>query len=190
MNHRGYYANVWPNWQAKVLGPQPTNEQLGTIHGLKARPGKQALANAMALRDGGVTGKQIKAAVSLFDGGANPQLNKMRSLVDAGMLAWVPMPPTADGKVYRTKLTALGQQMVRGNTGATIHVTPGLAAKATAKPVKAVAKAKGAPKPKAAPKVTPPAKPASEAPKPAQPVPHPVMTLDGPKSPQGEPVKA
>ncbi len=144
VNHRAYYGTVWPNWVTKALGPQPTNEQLGTIHGLKARPGKQALANAMALRDCGVTGAQIKNAVALIDGGSNPQLNKMRALVSAGMLAWVPMPVTGEGKVYRTKLTPLGAQMVKANAGSSVHVTPTL--KATAP--KAPAKGKGAVKAK------------------------------------------
>jgi hypothetical protein len=194
VNHRGYYSNVWANWSTKALGPQPTNDQLGTIHGLKARPGKQALANAMALRDCGVTGAQIKGAVALIDGGANPQLNKMRSLVDSGMLSWVPMPNVGAGKVYRTKLTPLGAQMVKGNAAATVHVTPTLAAKApkpapqaTAKAPKAgpkpgrvskaSGKAKGAAKPAMATKAPAAEKPTSEPPKP---VTHTVLTQAGP----------
>ncbi len=207
VNHRAYYGTVWPNWQVKALGPQPTNEQLGIIHGLKARPGKQALANAMALRDGGVTGAQIKNAVALIDGGSNPQLNKMRALVSAGMLAWVPMPVTGEGKVYRTKLTPLGAQMVKANSGSTVHVTPTLKAKAPAgngKPAKAPAGAKGAakakprtPKPAAekpagGPAKVTPGQVTSDKPQPARQV----LTEAGPKplTPQqagkpGEPVK-
>jgi len=195
INHRGYYSNVWANWSTKALGPQPTNDQLGTIHGLKARPGKQALANAMALRDCGVTGAQIKGAVALIDGGANPQLNKMRSLVDSGMLSWVPMPNVGAGKVYRTKLTPLGAQMVKGNAAATVHVTPTLAAKApkvdkapvTAKAPKSGPKPGRVSKAKAKPVkgtlgdgtqgTVYPAKPTSEPPKP---VTHTVLTQAGP----------
>lgn len=182
VNHRAYYATVWPNWQTKLLGPQPTNEQLAVIHGLKARPGKQALANAMALRDGGVTGSQIKSAVALIDGGSNPQLNKMRSLVTAGLLAWVPMPVTGGGKVYRTKLTPLGASMVKGNATATVHVTTGLKAVAPKAPAKPKAKRKPAIK---APGTGEPAaeypirqaKPAT----PAQPATRTVLTNEGPK---------
>lgn len=200
VNHRGYYAQVWPNWATKALGPQPTNDQLAVIHGLKARPGKQALAIAMSMRDCGVTGAQIKGAVALIDGGANPQLNKMRGLVDAGMLAWVPMPQVSGGKVYRTKLTALGQQMVKGNAASPVHVTTTLAAKAdkakgNGKPKAPVTKAKArkpaskpadAGKPAAATLVAPQAaKPTSEPPKPvtapATPATRTVLTNDGPK---------
>lgn len=194
-NHRGYYGNVWPNWQTKALGPQPTNDQLAVIHGLKARPGKQALACAMALRDAGVTGNEIKGAVSLVDGGANPQLNKMRGLVDlAKVMQWVPMPDRNGLHVYRIKLTAHGQAMLKGNATAPVHVTPALKATAPkgegAKPApKAARKPKPAGKPIQAP--AKPATPAAPKPvtEPAKP-PHPVMTNDGPKVPQAADNKA
>jgi len=89
-NHRGWYATVFSNWQTKQLGAQPTNEQLGIIHALGARPGKQAMANAMALRDQGVTGNQIKAAASLFDGNPTPQLNKMRGFITDALVKRLP----------------------------------------------------------------------------------------------------
>lgn len=187
VNHLGWYSTVFSNWPAKVLGPKPTNDELATIHALKARPGKQALANAMALRPGGVTGKQIKHAASLFDGNPGQQLNKMRALVDAGMLAFVPMPATTEGRVYRTKLTPQGVAMVKQNTahGFTMVGTPSLkAAGAKAAPAKAPTvakgkggKAKGAPTAQAAKPAQVPAKPASEAPRT-------VLTNDGPKVPQ------
>lgn len=197
-NHTGWYSTVFNAWQVKALGPKPTNEQLGVIHALGARPGKQAMANAMALRDGGVSGNQIKGASALFDGNPTPQLNKMRGFVDvAGVLAWVPLPSTGDGKVYRTKLTDKGRAMIKTMADRPLHSTPSLKA-ATGKavtapkpaapkgPVHLTSKAK---MPKGAPKATASAKrpatttPASEAPKPTEqaPAPRMVMTEAGPK---------
>lgn len=183
-NHRGYYANVWPNWVTKALGAQPTNEQLGTIHGLKARPGKQALACAMALRDTGVTGNEIKGAVSLVDGGANPQLNKLRGLVDiAKVMQWVPMPDRNGLHVYRIKLTPHGANMLKGNATAPIHATPALKVKGDQPkpnkgPVSLTSRAKSPRKPAGVPITAPAAKPAQVPAKP-----HPVLTNDGPKMP-------
>lgn len=198
VNHRNYYGSIWANWVIKALGPQPTNDQFAVIHGLKARPGKQALACAMALRDTGVTGNEIKGAVSLLDGGANPQLNKMRGLVDlAKVMAWVPMPDRNGLHVYRIKLTPHGQAMLKGNASAPIHATAALKATApkpkphakvtlTTKPPKARV-AKGKPAPTGAPIQAPAAKPASEAPKPAATPTRTVMTNDGPKPAGGQP---
>ncbi len=192
-NHRGYYANVWPNWVIKVLGPQPTNEQLAVIHGLKARPGKQALACAMALREAGVTGNEIKGAVALIDGGANPQLNKLRGMVDtAKTMQWVPMPDRAGLHVYRIKLTAFGQAMLKGNAASPVHVTTALKANVAAPKAKPRTTAKKGRKATGKPAgtgtvtgatVTPPtAKPASEAPKAPQQAPaRTVLTESGPK---------
>lgn len=100
------YAHMLKGW-SKGMGSKPTAEQLHTVHMLGARPGKQALANAMALRDGGVTGSQIIMAC-----GAQ-QLNKMRGFVTDGLVKWEAMPFTEAGhKVYRIALTAKGSAKV------------------------------------------------------------------------------
>ena len=81
IKHISYYTNVMQQW-SKPLGAKPSEAQLALAH-VFGRPGKQSFAVAMALRDGGVTGGQIKLASSLFDGKATPQLNHMRALIDA-----------------------------------------------------------------------------------------------------------
>jgi len=120
----GHYTNYFKGWQVKQLGPVPTASQLDAIHKLGARPGKQALANAMALRDCGVTGSQIVMACGA------PQLNKMRGFIADGLLKREAVP--ADGKghtVYKLTLTA------KGNTR--IGKAAPAAEAVTAKPVKA-----------------------------------------------------
>ncbi len=130
----GWYADTFKAWQGKLLGPKPTAEMLGTIHGLGARPGKQALANAMALRDCGVTGSQIVIACGA------PQLNKMRGFISDGLLKREAVPPQGSHTVYKLTLTAKGASRVKAST-----------AKVDAdKPVK-VSKPKAARKPKAKP---------------------------------------
>lgn len=103
----GWYANVFKGWPVKLVGPQPTDAQLSIIHNLGARPGKQALANAMALRDGGVTGSQIQIACGA------PQLNKMRGFVTDGLMKFVAVPPADNNhKVYKLVVTAKGQARI------------------------------------------------------------------------------
>lgn len=102
-----WYANVFKTWQVKLMGPKPTAEHLTSIHHLGARPGKQALANAMSLRECGVTNLQIIAACGA------PQLNKMRGFISDGYLKRLPTAP--DGKnhqVYRCEVTPKGLKRI------------------------------------------------------------------------------
>jgi len=102
-NVTGWYGSFFKNWAVKLMGAQPTADQLATIHYLGARPGKQALANAMALRDGGVTGSQIVMACGA------PQLNKMRGFVADGLAKFEAVPAADNGhKVYKLNLTPKG----------------------------------------------------------------------------------
>lgn len=106
-NDAGWYGNVFKHWPTKLVGAQPTVAQLATIHALGARPGKQALANAMALRDGGVTGAQIVMACGA------PQLNKMRGFVTDGLMKFEAVPPGDNGhKVYKLVVTAKGNARI------------------------------------------------------------------------------
>lgn len=141
-----WYGNVFKSWQAKVLGPKPTAEMLATIHGLQARPGKQALACAMALRDCGVTAGQIVIACGA------PQLNKMRGFITDALLKRLPVAPSPEGHtVYKLELTAKGKQRVERTAKALeAKVAAGEAEgdKPKAKPVKAKAAVKAARKAK------------------------------------------
>ena len=137
-NATGWYGTYFKAWQVKLLGPKPTEAQLATIHGLGARPGKQALANAMALRDCGVTGSQIVIACGA------PQLNKMRGFITDGLLKREAVPAAGTHTVYKLTLTAKGATRVK-------------AADAKVANVAAPAKVKAAPKPR---------KPKAEAPAP------------------------
>ena len=125
-NASDWYATTFKQWP-KQVGAKPTAEQLDTIHKLGARPGKQALANALMLRDGGVTGAQIVMACGA------PQLNKMRDFVAKGLAKRVPISNDAAGHtVYKLALTPRG----------TAKVAKVAAAPAEAMPVKAKRKAK------------------------------------------------
>jgi hypothetical protein len=111
------------------------------------RPGKQSMAVAMALRDGGVTGKQIKGAAALFDGKPTPQLNHMRDLISEKLFTREAVPGA-----YVITLAPKGQQFVD------LH-----GAKAAAKVEAKVAKVAKA-KPAKASKPRKAAKPAGDAP--------------------------
>lgn len=166
-----WYSNVFKTWQPKLYGPKPTADQLSAIHNLGARPGKQALASAMALRDCGVTGGQIVMVCGA------PQLNKMRGFITDGLLKRLPASPTAEGHhVYKLEVTAKGTKRIEGNVKR--------AAEAEAKgegepkkPAKAAAKAKGASKRKAKAKQAGNETPASEPAKATEAVP-PTVTAD------------
>ena len=124
-----WYATTFKQWP-KQVGAKPTADQLDTIHKLGARPGKQALANALMLRDGGVTGAQIVMACGA------PQLNKMRDFVAKGLAKRVPISNDAAGHtVYKLALTPRG----------TAKVAKVAAAPAEAMPVKAKRKGKAKP---------------------------------------------
>lgn len=101
-----FYQPMFKAW-SKAHGSKPTADMLSSVHGLSARPGKQALAIAMALRPEGVTGSQIILATGA------PQLNKMRGYITDALLKRLPAPPSAEGhKVYRLELTAKGKQRI------------------------------------------------------------------------------
>lgn len=140
-NESNWYGDIFKAWQAKQLGPKPTTDMLANVHNLGARPGKQALAIAMSLRDCGVTGSQIVIACGA------PQLNKMRGYIADAYLKRLPVPRDAVGHtVYRLEVTAKGKQRIERSVKAAAKQAD--AEKGTAdKPVKAVAKAKGAAKP-------------------------------------------
>lgn len=130
-NATNAYAAFFKGWNAKVLGPKPTAEQLDTIHKLGARPGKQALANAMFLRDGGATAAQIVMACGA------PQLNKMRELVARKLVKRdMNMALTDAGHtVYKITLAAAGEK-------ALAKAAEAAKADASAKPAKAPRKRK------------------------------------------------
>jgi len=113
IDHAGWYTNTFKAWQAKQLGPKPTADMLATVHGLGLRPGKQALANAMALRDCGVSGAQIVMACGA------PQLNRMRGLISDGHVKREAVPPNELGHaVYKITLTPKGAKRVAGTAKA------------------------------------------------------------------------
>lgn len=107
VNGAGFYKSFFKGW-AKSLGSKPGDDLLATIHALGARPGKQALANAMMLRPEGATAGQIVQACGA------PQLNKMRELV-ARKLVTRDMnvaPNEAGHTVYKIVLAAKGKAAV------------------------------------------------------------------------------
>lgn len=127
-----HYADTFKAWDVKHLGPKPTSDMLQNIHRLGARPGKQALASAMALRDKGVTAGQIVIACGA------PQLNKMRGFITDALLKRVAVPKTAEGHtVYKLELTAKGKQRIERSAKAEVKADEAGAAVAGDKPAKA-----------------------------------------------------
>ena len=106
VKHISYYTNVMQSWSSSELGKKPTEAELSLAH-VFGRPGKQSLAVALALRDGGVTGAQIKAVSALVDGKPTPQLNHMRDLVKARLFT-----REAVTGAYALTLAPKGQQFV------------------------------------------------------------------------------
>lgn len=168
-NDQNWYTTAFKSWQTKVLGPKPTAEQLAQIHGLKAKPGKQAMACAMALRDVGVTNAQIVMVCG------NPQLNKMRGFITDSYLKRIPVAPDEHGHtVYKLEVTPKGKQRIaRSEQQASKLESEGKGTADEKQPAKAkgkakgTVKAKGKGKPKAADTAT------SEAVNAAEPVPAP-----------------
>lgn len=127
------YAPFFKGWQVKALGPRPNDDLLAVAHGLGLRPGKQALANAMALREGGVSGSQIVMAT-----GAQ-QLNRMRGLIAAGVVKREAVAANEQGHtVYKITLTAKGTAAIKRASEAADKATLAQAAK----PAKVSAKSK------------------------------------------------
>lgn len=137
------YATLFKGWNVKVLGEKPTDDQLAAIHALGARPGKQALANSMYLRDSGATNGQVVIACGAA------QLNKMRELVTRKLVKrdMNAGQNEAGHTVYKISLTAAGEAKVKKAETAEVE-TP---ADKPAKPAKgkgtrkAAAKGKGKP---------------------------------------------
>lgn len=168
-NAATHYGDFFKKWQGagmlKLLGPKPTAEQLALVHGLGARPGKQAFAIAMSLRDCGVTGGQIVIACGA------PQLNKMRGYVIDALLRELPAPMFEGQKVYKHEVTPKGRQRIERFVKAqAATVAAGETETVKAPKVKAAKKRTSAPR---KPKVTV-----------AEPQPHvtpvPANELDGP----------
>lgn len=127
-----FYASNFKAWQASKLGPKPTAEQLDAVHNLGARPGKQALAIAMALREGGVTGSQIVMATGA------PQLNKMRGFITDAFLKRLPAPAGENGHtVYKLAVTPKGTQRIERTLKAAAKQAEAEKADGEAKPAKA-----------------------------------------------------
>jgi hypothetical protein len=104
------YGDQLAKWaapgMAKLLGPKPTPDQLMTIHRLGARHGKQCFANAMALREHGVTGAEIMMACD------NQQLNKMRGFVTDRLLDRHAVGKRNGGEIYKVTVTPKGQKRI------------------------------------------------------------------------------
>lgn len=98
-------------WPVKQLGPMVSADLVDKVHGLGLRPGKQALAVAMALRDVGTSGSQIVMACGA------PQLNRMRGLIADGHVK----RDNGAGRneqghtVYRITLTPKGEKRIASN---------------------------------------------------------------------------
>lgn len=170
-----WYANYFKNWQVKTLGPKPTAEMFEAVHGLGLRPGKQALANAMALRAEGVTNAQIIMACG------NPQLNRMRGLIADKLVKRVPTPQTNEGHtVYRLELTAKGNDRIAraSKVAAQAEADGKGAADKPAKPAKRPSKAKGAAKAKGKADTAKPETLTSEADKPVEGIPEVTATVE------------
>jgi len=146
----GHYANYFKNWQVKLVGSKPTETMLDHIHKLGARPGKQALANAMSLRPEGVTGSQI-----VITCGA-PQLNKMRGFVSDGLLKREATPKLGDHTVYKNTVTAKGLAKIKAFKADTAKVTAKPVAKAKVAKAKVAKVRKQKPATMTVPTPTPP----------------------------------
>lgn len=108
--HTVYYAETFKSWagpKAKLLGAKPTEALLANAHGLGCRPGKQALAIAMAMREHGVTGGEIVIACGA------PQLNKMRGLISDSYLKREAAPLRDGHTVYKLAVTPKGLQRIK-----------------------------------------------------------------------------
>lgn len=159
MSDANWYSTTFKAWQAKQVGSKPTAEQLASIHNLGARPGKQAMACAMALRPEGVTAAQIVQVCGA------PQLNKMRGFITDGLLKRIPTAPNALGhSVYKLELTAKGTKRIESTAKRLAEeAAKGEAEPAAKAPRKGPAKAKGAAKRKAKGEAAATETPTSEA---------------------------
>lgn len=111
-NDSNWYGQTFKSWVA-ARGPKPTQAQLAVMHQLGLRPGKQALACAMMLRDHGATAGQIIMACGA------PQLNRMRGLVADALCKREAVPMTGDGHtVYKLVVTPKGLKRIEARVKA------------------------------------------------------------------------
>lgn len=146
------YAVFFKTWPSKFVGEKPTAEMLDQYHKLGARHGKQCLAGAMALRDGGVTGAEIVMACGA------PQLNKMRGYITDAFVKRLPDAGSRNGHlVYKLVLTPKGLQRVKQSEAKAAKLEAAGKVEKVAKPkvVKAVGTVKRKPKAKVTPVETP-----------------------------------
>lgn len=103
-----WYADILASkaWPQKFAGDKPTSEQLDAAHKIGCKPGKQALAIAMALRDTGLTRNQMIAACG------NPQFNKLGDMIKAAYLKRMATPNVHGHTVYKVELTAKGKARI------------------------------------------------------------------------------
>jgi hypothetical protein len=102
------YQPMFKVWQANIMGSKPTAELLAKVHGLGLRPGKQAIACAMALRAEGVTGPQIVMVCGA------PQLNRMRGLISGGLFKRAVVAANEQGHtVYKCTVTPKGEAEIK-----------------------------------------------------------------------------
>jgi hypothetical protein len=167
--HSNHYKALWQAWQTELHGPYPTEQALSDVHALGCSPGKQAMAIAMAMREGGASRRQIMLASGLFDGNPSGQFNKLKLMIANGTFTQL-----SAGGVYKVELTKAGAEMVARGATRTARVTPSIThlnggqpvanpnTVGSAKPAKAPAKAADAPKPEGAVTKPPKAKAASK----------------------------
>lgn len=133
----GWYDTVLKAWP-KQAGAKPSVENFATAHKLGCRPGKQALAMAMYLRDGGATDGQVKLAAIVQWGSSGSHHNKRRDLVGAGLVKAKPVVSDAQGhKVYAIALTDKGTKKLAAEPKAATEKPAKVTKAKTAKAAKA-----------------------------------------------------
>jgi hypothetical protein len=132
-----FYATTFKQWPVKLLGAKPTSEQLATAHAF-GKHGKQSLALAMAMRDGGTTDPQIQLAVGLVDGLSRPQNNHRKAVIEAGYFKRLPVSKNErNHTVYAIALTPKGKAYIDRKAAAPKAATEAAKPKAAKKPRKA-----------------------------------------------------
>jgi len=170
---REFYKPMFRSWQAKHLGPQPTDEMLERAHAF-GRPGKQSLALAMTMRPEGATAGQIVQACGA------PQNNHRRHVVEKGWFKREPASASAEGHtVYKVTLSKKGEAKLATVT-AKAAADADKAGEAPVKATKGKVKAKATKRAKAKPATTnAPVTPEADAVTPAN---EPVTTADAPQA--------
>lgn len=159
-NDAAWYADTFKAWPTKVAGAKPTADMLKAAH-VFGKPGKQSLALAMAMRDGGVTAPQIEAVCE------RPQNNHRKRVIKLGYFTRVPTPADGTYTVYKISLTDKGKARLASGDGMTKAPAEKPVKPAKAKPVKKARKPKAV-KVEAAP---------------VEPVNEPVAQVDAPVAP-------